>query len=154
MHRSKTYDPLEIYVVGPLALEASDTRLLLWLAKSGDMALGSIKLHWEHSHTAQIRDLQLSSENMRSRQAHSAKLIGAVAEYAREHGILKIKVHRNSRSAAMLEQLIKVGFSDAARTSDDMQFYLDLYKPMSKRLRPQAVRPEGNQKVHAVLTVA
>ena len=152
MHRLiKTNDPLEVYVVGPLALEATDPRLLLWIAKSGEMALGSIGLHWEHSHTAHIRDLQVNTENPRSRQAHAAKLIGAVAEYAREHGILKIKVHKNSRSSGLMEQLVKVGFSDAARNSDDMQFYLDLYKPLSKRARTHAVRPEGTE---GVLTVA
>ena len=147
----KTNDPLDVHVVGPLALEAANPRLLLWLVKSGEMALGSIRLHWEHPQVAQVRDLLLNSDNPRSRQLHTAKLIGAVAEYANEHGILKLKVHRNSRSEGLGEQLPTLGFSDAARTSDDMQFYLDLYKPRSKRTRPQAVRPEGPQEI---LTVA
>jgi hypothetical protein len=67
----------------------------------------------------------------------------AVAEYAREHGILKLKVNENSRCEWLPQQLSKLGFSDAARNDEDMQFYLDLYhRPVRKRDRRHPPRPE------------
>lgn len=136
MHRSPSAnDGFEINVVGPLPLRSGEPRALLWLLKAGQMVLGSVRLGCEHPQVAVVRDLQLHSEASRSRQAYSAKLISAVAEYAREHGILKLKVHRNSRCEWLPQQLSMLGFSDAARSGDDMQFYLDLYKPLKRRHR-------------------
>lgn len=126
-------DGSEIAVTGPLALSAAEPGTLMWLAKAGGCVAGSVRLACDlHHHVATLKDLQLGGNKDQSRQAVSSKLLAAVAEYVREHGILKVKVHRNSRLDWIPQQLSRHGLSDATTRPDHMQFYVDLYRPVKK----------------------
>lgn len=133
MVRATTTEGMETMVFGPLALDPAEPGVLTWLAKAGPYPVGSVRLMAEHAQIAVLRDLQFSSDQPHTRQGISAKLLSAVADYAREHGILKVKVHRNSRMDWVRQQLAHYGFADAASGRDQMQFYVDIYMPVRKK---------------------
>lgn len=133
MSTMKVTDGFEVGVSGPLVLGQTGRQRLTWLAKSGACMLGSVSLVSEiRHHVGTLRDLQLFTESMASRQSVSGKLLAAVAEYAREHGVLKVKVHRNSRMEWVPQQLSRHGLTDASTGRETMQFYVDLYRPIKK----------------------
>ncbi len=124
-------------VTGPIVLGDPSAATLLWTAKAGHAVTGSVKLVLEPQGIAQLRDLDLlTHETPHIRQTASARLLHAVADYCRERGILKLKVHRNSHFDFVPAQLTRFGFSDARRSNGKMQFYLDIYVPPKRRRSP------------------
>lgn len=126
---------------GPLRLDSADSHVLTWLAKAGSYVLGSVKLVLEHDQVATIRDLQVV-EQSQCKQLICVSLIEGVAEFARERGVLKVKVHHNSSHEWIARLFSKLGFKDAELRSSSrtpQQFYLDLYHSTRKReTRPEA----------------
>ena len=144
MHRvTHSVDGLDVYTVGPFSLHAAEHGTLLWMVKAGEMVLGSVRLTSDRRQVAELTDLVLHATDERTQQSHSAKLMCAVAEYARDHGILKLVVSEDSRRSWLPQQLSRLGFRDAARNSDeDMEFYLDLYHRPNRK-RDRAVQAAG-----------
>jgi hypothetical protein len=119
----------KVEVEGPMCLSSATPNVMTWMAKSGGVVLGQVRLSWEHKQVAVLRDLEVSAE--KDRWGVMTRLVGKIAEFVREHGILKLKVHRNSAFEWLGGLLMRLGFKDAASTkvseSTPMQFYLDLY---------------------------
>lgn len=133
-------EAFETRIVGPLALDPTDSRTLVWIANAGPTALGSVHLTCDRNHVATLRDLIVATGSQRTRLAVSARLLAAVAEYAREQGILKLKVHRNSSFEWVPQQLARYGFKDA--DNGRVEFYLDLYyRPGHHRPKHRTVHP-------------
>ena len=136
----KTGSPSEAFetrITGPLLL-GSDARTLTWLASAGPAILGSVKLVCEKPQVAQMSDLIVVSANQRTWQAISARLLAAIAEYGREHAILKLKVNKDSRFDWVPQQLTRYGYHDA--DSARMEFYLDLYYRPGHQRRSHVVK--------------
>lgn len=85
MHRvTHSVDGLDVYTVGPFSLHAAEHGTLLWMVKAGEMVLGSVRLTSDRRQVAELTDLVLHATDERTQQSHSAKLMCAVAEYARD----------------------------------------------------------------------
>lgn len=127
----------DIEVSGPICLSSAAPNVMTWMAKSGGVVLGQIKLCWDQKQVAVLRDLEVLEE--KDRWGLVTKLVGKVAEFAREHGILKLKIHHNSAFEWLGGLLTRLGFKDAASKKvsqvTPMQFYLDLYHSCRRRGR-------------------
>lgn len=126
---------MAVDVSGPLALTASEPQTLTWLARSGSKVVASVKLAVEQHQVGTVRDLEVS-EQTPLRQMVEVRLMESLAEYAREHGILKLKVDRGSGREWIGQLMARVGFRDAASrasTHAPTQFYLDLYRAVRRR---------------------
>lgn len=136
MRSGKSASGFEIEMTGPLCLNAERPNLMTWLARAGACVVGSVKLLWEEKQVAVLCDLQVVGG--KDDWQVTTKLVAAIAEYARERGILKLKVHRNSSHEWLGGLLSRLGFKDAATsksTATPMQFYLDLYHSNRRRGR-------------------
>lgn len=127
----KKIDKVELR--GPLGLDSEKPRTKTWLAKIDQSVVASVTLVFEQDQVAEIRDLTLGDHPMK--QVAARRLIEAIGLHAREHGILKLKVHRESASEWVGKILTAGGFKDGNDRPGQhvpTKFYLDLYASLKK----------------------
>jgi hypothetical protein len=126
----------ELRVSGPLCLSSDEPEALTWLAKAGSLVVGWVKLcRGQHTHVGVLRELRLS-ESARAPMAVAARLCSSVFEYARDHGLLKLKIHRDCAHECLHTALAHAGFSHDQRDNEGLavQVYVDLYRSPRTRL--------------------
>ncbi len=131
-------------VVGPLSLQASETKSLLWLLRAHQMTLASARLEIECPQVAVLTDLQLTAPDPDARQSHAARLMAAIGDFARDSGILKLRVKDGVCSERLAQHLVRSGFRDAQRLGDECEYYVDLYRRPQRRHYQRSQSPRND----------
>ena len=121
-----------------MKLDSAEPHVHTWMARVGPCVIGSVSLVLDHEHMATIRGLSVVEKHPHCMLVRN-RLLEEVASYARDHSILKLRVHHNSAGPGTEAALSRMGFHDAgarASTRIAMQFYLDLYHQTKKDARP------------------
>lgn len=125
----------ELQISGPLCLSSDEPESLTWLAKTGSYVVGWAKLCRLQQQVGLLRELHLS-DSARNPLAVASRLCSAIFEYARDHGLLKLKIHQDCVHDCLRPALSHAGFShDEHRpTGSARQVYVDLYRGPRHRL--------------------
>lgn len=119
----------DVQVSGPLCLSTDEPESLTWLARTGSFVVGWVKLCRPNQHVGLLRELHLSEPVCNSISV-ATRLCNALYDYARDHGLLKLRIHRDCMHECLYEALERAGFShDGQGASGRMvQVYVDLYR--------------------------
>lgn len=136
-----TREGLDLQVSGPLCLSSDEPDALTWLIKTGSCVVGWAKMcHLPH-HVGTLRQLYLS-DSVRNPITIATQLLSAIFEYARDHGLLKIKVQRDcaQEHVWLRPALTSAGFSHShdqqIRPDRPLHVYVDLYRSPRRNSRP------------------